>query len=249
MKTFVTSFFMAWGMFFALPCPLRIWNEKLRGAMLLCLPLIGALTGGLWVLAAFLLRLAGCPTLLAAALLALLPGALTGFIHMDGFMDCCDAILSRRDLEGRRRILKDPHSGSFAVISLGSVFLLSFSLFASADLSGRLWGLLFLPMVSRACSVLAICRCEPMPGSSYAGKFRDLIKPWYGRLTLCLLLVLCVLPVLLFGVPGLSAAATAAGSLLAIWDGRRQLGGMSGDISGFGVVCGELCGVAVLTLV
>jgi adenosylcobinamide-GDP ribazoletransferase len=248
LKKFITSFFMAWGMFFAVPCPLRIWDEKLRGAMLLCLPLIGALTGGLWVLLAYLLGLASCPALVAAAFLTLLPGALTGFIHMDGFMDCCDAILSRRDLEGRRRILKDPHSGSFAVISLGAVFLLEFSFFSSASLRGRIWALLFLPIVSRLCSVLAICRCEPMPGSSYAGTFRGLIKPQYGHLALCLLLLACVLPIFLFGPPGLSAAAVAAGSLFAIWDGRRQLGGMSGDISGFGIVCGELCGIAVLTL-
>ena len=249
MKKFVTSFFMAWGMFFAVPCPLRIWDETLRGAMLLCLPLIGVLTGGAWVFLAYLLGLADCPTLVVAALLTLLPGALTGFIHMDGFMDCCDAIFSRRDLEGRRRILKDPHSGSFAVIGLGAVFLLEFSLFASMDLSGRIWGLLFLPAVSRLCSVLAIYRCEPMPGSSYAGQFQSLIKPQYGYLMFGLLLLVCVIPVLLLGVPGLSAVAAAAGSMLAIADGRRQLGGMNGDISGFGVVCGEFCGIAVLTLV
>lgn len=249
MKKFVTSFFMAWGMFFAVPCPLRIWDEKLRGTMLLCLPLIGLLTGGVWALFAYLLGLAGCPALVLAAVLTLLPGALTGFIHVDGFMDCCDAILSRRDLEGRRRILKDPHSGSFAVVSFGAVLLLEFSLFASAKLDGKLLCMLFIPAVSRLCSVLAICRCEPMPGSSYAGAFQKLIKPQYGHLMLSLLLLACALPVLLFGLSGLSAAATAVGSLLAIWDGRRQLGGMSGDISGFGIVCGEFCGVAILALV
>ena len=147
--------------------------------------------------------------------------------RMDGFLDCCDAIFSRRDLEERRRILKDPHSGSFAVIGLGAVFLLQFSLFACADLSGRLWGLLFLPVVSRLCSVRALYRCEPMPGSSYAGEFKKLIKPQYGNLTSCLLLLACVLPVLIFRVPGLSAPAAAVGSLLAIWFGRRQLGGMA----------------------
>lgn len=248
MKKFATLFFMAWGMFFAVPCPLRVWDEKLSGEMLLCLPLIGALTGAVWALLAYLLGLAGCPALVEAALLTLLPGALTGFIHMDGFLDCCDAIFSRRDLEERRRILKDPHSGSFAVIGLGAVFLLQFSLFACADLSGRLWGLLFLPVVSRLCSVRALYRCEPMPGSSYAGEFKKLIKPQYGNLTSCLLLLACVLPVLIFRVPGLSAPAAAVGSLLAIWFGRRQLGGMSGDISGFGIVWGELCGIAVLML-
>ena len=88
-----------------------------------------------------------------------------------------------------------------------------------------------------------------MPGSSYAGAFRELLRPSYGHLSFCLLLLCCALPPLFFGAAGLSAAATAAGSLLAIWNGRRQLGGMSGDISGFGIVCGEACGVALLTLI
>ena len=248
MKELATAFFMSWGMFFAVPCPCRVWEESLRAGMLLCLPLIGALTGCLWALAAYLLTLAACPPLLEAAVLVLFPGLLTGLIHLDGFMDCCDAILSRRDLEGRRRILKDSHCGSFAVICLAALFLVEFALFASSNLAGRLVCLAFVPIVSRLCSVLAICWMTPMPGSSYDGAFRGLLRPWHGRLTFGLLLAVCILLPVSLGFPGLSAAVTAAGSLLAIADGRWQLGGMSGDISGFGVVCGELCGIAVLTL-
>lgn len=33
-------------------------------------------------------------------------------------MDCCDAILSRRDLRERQRILKDSTCGAFRVIAL-----------------------------------------------------------------------------------------------------------------------------------
>ena len=36
---------------------------------------------------------------------------------------------------------------------------------------------------------------------------------------------------------------------LAAWYGVKQLGGMSGDVSGFALTLGELCGLAVLTLV
>ena len=36
---------------------------------------------------------------------------------------------------------------------------------------------------------------------------------------------------------------------LAVFYGRRQLDGMSGDISGFALTLGELAGVAVVTLV
>ena len=33
MKTQITAFFMAWGMFLSIPCPAKIWDEKAR---LLC---------------------------------------------------------------------------------------------------------------------------------------------------------------------------------------------------------------------
>ena len=46
-----------------------------------------------------------------------------------------------------------------------------------------------------------------------------------------------------------SPLAAAAGYCLAVWRGFRQLDGMSGDISGFGLTLGELAGAAVLCLV
>lgn len=43
--------------------------------------------------------------------------------------------------------------------------------------------------------------------------------------------------------------AAAVGYWLAVWYADRQLGGMSGDVSGFALTLGELWGLAVLTLV
>ena len=106
-KTQITAFFMAWGMFLSIPCPAKIWDEKARPWQLVYLPLIGLLVGGIWALAAYFTGLFGKLPAVCAAILAALPFLLTGFIHLDGFMDCCDAILSRRDLATRQKILKD----------------------------------------------------------------------------------------------------------------------------------------------
>ena len=95
---------MAWGMFLAIPNPLPRWNEKARGQMLTCLPLVGLLVGGLWALCFWLLSRWTNPAI--RLLLAVFPWLLTGFIHLDGYMDVCDAILSRRDLATRQKILK-----------------------------------------------------------------------------------------------------------------------------------------------
>ena len=50
MKDWFYAFFMAWGMFLAIPCPFPRWRESARGRMLVCLPLIGLVEGGLWAL-------------------------------------------------------------------------------------------------------------------------------------------------------------------------------------------------------
>ena len=193
MKRLTTAFFMAWGMFCAIPCPYQRWDERLRPLMLVCFPLLGVLLGGLWSSAAWLIARWGGLGLFGPALLAALPCLLTGFLHLDGFMDCCDAILSRRPLEERQQILKDSHVGAFAVICV------------------------------------------------------DLLLRVHRLTAAALTVIFPVRSTALFGIPGLCAAAAACGSALALRYGVRQLGGMSGDISGFAVTIGEFCGVAALT--
>ena len=121
MSDWIYGFFMAWGMFLAIPCPKKIWRESARRRMVACLPLVGLIAGLVWAgcvwLSAFL------PLPLGALLCAAAPWLVTGFLHLDGFMDVCDAVLSRRDLETRQRILKDSHCGAFAVICLVLLFL------------------------------------------------------------------------------------------------------------------------------
>ena len=93
MKTQIIAFFMAWGMFLSIPCPCKIWDEKARPWQLVYLPVAGLLVGALWALAAYALGSFDRLPALRAAVLAALPFLLTGFLHLDGFMDCCDAIL------------------------------------------------------------------------------------------------------------------------------------------------------------
>ena len=46
MREWITAFFMAWGMFLAIPCPCKRWDERARQKMLVCLPLVGLVVGG-----------------------------------------------------------------------------------------------------------------------------------------------------------------------------------------------------------
>lgn len=243
MKKWIHGFFMAWGMFLAVPCPYKKWDEKALDIMLVFLPAVGLFVGGFWALAAFLAKLLSFPAGVTAALLSALPWAITGFIHLDGFMDVCDAALSRRDLETRRKILKDPHTGAFAVISLGLLMLVSFAVCLSWEYSAeKLIPLALIPAASRACAGIAVLGLKPMITSQYSRKRNKLfIIPLAVLLTAAI-----ALPAAFMGLSGLAPAAAAAGYWLFTAYGCKQLGGMNGDISGFALTLGELIGIIVL---
>ena len=242
MKDWICGFFMAWGMFLALPCPLKIWNEKARSKMLCCLPFVGLAVGGVWVLAAYLARF--LPATVGGLLLAAAPWLATGFLHLDGFMDVCDAVLSRRDLPERRRILKDSHCGAFAVIGMVLLACAQWSV-AMANPMVPLLPLLLIPVASRACAALAVLTLRPMESSQYAAMSGK--KAPYTAFAALVLAAAVTVPLAVWG--SFAPLAAAAGYGAALWYAYRQLGGMSGDVSGFALTLGELCGLAVLTLV
>ena len=246
MKDWIFAFFMAWGMFLAIPCPFPRWRESARGKMLTCLPLTGVILGALWALAGWLLSLLSVPDPLSALILAVFPWLATGFIHLDGFMDVCDAVLSRRDLETRQKILKDSHCGAFAVISMVLLGLAQWSVCFSFPSCGtaQLLPLAAIPVAGRAAAALAVSHLRPMRTSQYAGQ----AHPPLGRtLFLCLLLLAAIIaPLMYSGFFGFAPLAAALVYALSVRFGFRQLDGMSGDISGFALTLGELAGLAVL---
>ena len=244
MKDWFYAFFMAWGMFLAIPCPFPRWRESARGRMLMCLPLIGLVEGGLWALLVWLLAKLCLPEALGALCAAAFPWLVTGFLHLDGYMDVCDAVLSRRDLATRQRILKDSHCGAFAVICMVLLALAQWSVFLQETNPAWL-PLLLSPAATRACAGLAVMHLRPRGTSQYAAMRRggaDLTA------ALWIFLALAVgLPIWLAG--SFAPLAAAVGYGLAAWYGFRQLDGMSGDISGFALTVGELVGAATLLYV
>ena len=248
MKTQITAFFMAWGMFLSIPCPLKIWDEKARPWQLVYLPLVGLVIGGIWALGAYGLSFCQSIPALAAAILTALPFLLTGFIHLDGFMDCCDAILSRRDLATRQKILKDSHVGSFAVVCTIFLMLGTFAAFRDLDLKASWQGLILLPVFSRFASGFCVFSCRPMQTSQYASGFQAAQNK--RQLTALAILNAAAIAagLLLFRHVWFTVCAvgTELSALLFCRAARRDLGGMSGDISGFSITLGELTGLVLL---
>ena len=245
MKTCLHAFAMCRSMFCAVPCLWRVWDEEARGKMLLFLPVVGLEIGALWALAAWLCRALALPALVRGAVLAAYPFLVTGFIHLDGFMDVTDAVRSCRDLPRRREILKDSHVGSFAVIGVVLLVLCQLALFASADDAASLWTLALLPAVSRCASALAVTALRSMSTSQYAAQK----KPASHIVILGVQLALCLAGGFFAGwKTALALLGCLAGYALALRRAYRSLDGMNGDISGYALTLGELCGAAVWSL-
>ena len=250
MKKLLKAFCMSFSMFCAIPTPfVHVWEDSVRSLMIVMFPFVGTVIGAIWALVGFLLNKLNCPAIFTAAILTVVPYILTGGIHLDGFMDCCDAIFSRRPLEKRREILKDSHVGSFAVIHLAVLFLISFGAFASADGSENLWLLILICTVSRAASAIGVSTLRPMGHSEYAGSFQQGISKG-NIISLASVLVLAIaISFVVGGFVGLGASLAAAlGYALFTAYAFKNLDGFSGDVTGFGHTLGELCGVIVLML-
>ena len=147
MKRILRAFCMCLSNFTALPLPYRPWEDDAQELSLLCLPIVGAVLGFLWYLLALLLG-----RLLPAAQTALivtLPWLLTGFMHLKGFLDTSDAIMTWRPLEQRMKALKDPRSGACAVAAMAVLALVSWGAAEAMPQWSDLRALVLIPVVSR----------------------------------------------------------------------------------------------------
>lgn len=243
---YIYGLLMAWGMFTVIPCPYKGWKEEARGHMLVCFPIVGAIIGAVWF--ALLNATFFVPAYIRAVLIAVIPWFMTGFMHLDGYMDVCDAVMSRRDLETRQKILKDSRVGAFAVISIGILILFQvggiLSVLESEKGSFGI-GLFFIPIVSRICAALAVLNLKPMHTSQYSDMKKK--AQFNGSLLLMLATVFGCLWGFKMPVCILISSLTTMGIYwIGAWYGYKMLGGMNGDISGYALTLGELLGIVVL---
>lgn len=246
MKTYFHAFAMCQSMFCAIPFPGNVWDEQARNKMLLFLPVVGLEIGAIWAALAWLCNVLNLPVLVKGLILSVYPYLVTGFIHLDGYMDVTDAVKSYRCLERRREILKDSHVGAFAVIGIILLLLAQFIFIASAKENADLRILMFVPAVSRCCSALAVTALKPMDTSQYAQQK----KPKAFIVVLSIMTTAFILAgFFLCGRFGLVLLGCLMGYGIALRKAYKSLEGMNGDISGYSLSIAELCAVAVYALI
>lgn len=115
-------------------------------------PLVGVLLGALLVGLERVVASLFPPGVTAALLLASWV-ALTGALHLDGFLDSCDGLLGGHTPESRMRILQDERVGAFGLAGGVSLLLLKYS--ALAAIPRLTTPLLLAPALGRWGIVLA----------------------------------------------------------------------------------------------
>ena len=237
------SIAMAFCMFSRIPMPNSEWKNENMRYMLCAFPLVGAAVGvclWLWFLICGAL---GFGSVLWAAGVTLLPVAVTGGIHMDGFCDVADALASHAPTEKKRAILKDSHTGAFAIITLGC-YLLAYAALAT-ELPITFHSVLLLGLMHMFSRILSGTISLIYPKSDGEGLLRTFTLSADKKPAVAILLVLLLLcaAAMILVRPVTGAVMVLGGLLTDLWMKRmsaRQFGGMSGDLSGYFLQLAEL---------
>ena len=225
--------------------PVRVRGEDGLAASRMWFPVVGLLLGGSLAAADLLLR-AGIragqggpaalhggpliPLLLGTILVALL-AVLTRGLHLDGFMDTCDALLGGFDPRRRLDILRDPHVGAFGVAGAVCLLLSKAITIGSLPVGSRTWVILVVPCISRWAVLLVMGRFPYVRSEGLGAPF--VRAGGAARATIVGLAVTGAAVAALAGSLGL--VLVAAGALVALGVGAwatRLLGGVTGDIFG-----------------
>ncbi|RME36671.1 MAG: adenosylcobinamide-GDP ribazoletransferase, partial [Thermoflexia bacterium] len=142
--------------------------------------------------------------------------AVTGALHLDGFVDCCDALLAARPPEVRLEILRDPHVGAFGLVGACLLLLVKFAALAVCLFTGMEAVLLLAPPLGRWAMVYALARYPAARTTGMGKTVREAVgeRALLGA-TLLVLPLLVVRPIaglIAFALAGCSCSSSPAGS-------------------------------------
>ena len=249
-------------MYSKIPMPQSEWTDENMSLAMCFFPWVGAVIGlaswvvyqaGGWLADRQETLSSGIPgssNLFLTILLVLIPIFITGGIHLDGFLDTSDALSSWQTTERRLEILKDPHTGAFAIIACCSYFLAAFGIWTEAKLLDiGILGIGFI--LSRTLSGFGVCKFPCAKKSGLAATFAEAADRKRCTIVLIIEMILCMAAMIWLD-PLRGAFACAAAVLVCL--GCRHLsmqkfGGITGDTQGFFLQVCELVMAFVVILI
>ena len=243
------SVIIAFAMYSKLPMPRVDWEKKALSWALCWFPLVGLFIGAALRLWLALARWLGFGDIFTAAFALLLPIALSGGIHLDGFCDTCDALSSHQSREKKLEILKDSHTGAFAIICCGLYLIVFFAAWCEVSAAGRAALALCLgPVLSRGLSGLFAVTLPNARGTGLLATFTGPMDTAKARGVMVIWVVACVAAMLWLDLWTGGAALLGAGLTCLYYRvmSARQFGGVTGDLAGFFL---QICELAMVLMV
>ena len=229
---------IAFGLMTTLPFRLPAdWSTGDSGRASVWYPFVGLMIGLLtwigWKVATLIF-----PSFVIGIVTLVIWIGLTGGLHLDGLADCCDGLFASVPPERRLEIMKDPHIGTFGVISLILILLLKAAALASLTPVSSL-GIPLAASLARWCilpaGLMPLARPSGM-GADFTLGFRRSFVIWGAIIPLALMVML--------GLRGVLSALTGVGMAgLILWLAKMRIGGITGDV--FGMIV-EIVEVVVL---
>ena len=244
-----SSLVIAFATYSHIPMPRVEWSEENRRYSLCFFPLIGLVIGAVMAGWLWLCDALGVGSMLRGCIGALIPLLITGGIHMDGFMDTCDALASWQPKERRLEILKDSHVGAFAVIGCCGYLVLAAGLLSEMTMEFAL--LLVLCFVaSRAASAATSVSLKPARAAGMLRSFTKTAQSCAVVSSSGVYFALCLLVCLLSGwTIACLCAATVFGCVVFYKRlAYAQFGGVTGDLAGWLLQVTELALMTVIVV-
>ena len=240
------SFLVAWQLLTSIPIGRRSLAVQGPGRSTAWFPVMGLIIGVTLAGLDFFLSLV-LPGLPATALLLVAWVAITGGLHLDGFIDCCDGLLVAKPPKQRLEIMKDSRVGAFGVVGAICLLLVKFSALTALAPGDRLPWLLVVPTLSRGAMVWAVWRYPLARQDGFAAWFREGLTWPYVLVAGSTALAVA----LLFG--GLAGLVTFAtiwlfALLFATWV-QRRIPGLTGDVYGALNELSEVVGLLVVVII
>ncbi len=236
-------------MYSRIPVICDISSEAAEKAIMF-LPLVGALTGIITYGSFVVFSYVDVPVFVRATVFLIIPIAVTGGFHIDGFLDTEDALRSYRDREKKLEILKDPHVGAFAVTGFTvCVLLMLAGLGTIAKQRSAIIAVSASYVISRSlCALTSLCMKKAKDDGMLVSETRMRDK---GMITALIVQLAGALLVTVMVDPFCAAATVVSYASVTVIYKRivsKDFGGVTGDTAGYFVVISEVASVDAIAL-
>lgn len=233
-----------------IPMPRFEWKEEDMRYSMCFFPVVGGIISLLIYAIFYGLRSLSASSILIATVVTVIPVFITGGIHMDGFLDTIDAKSSYAPTEKKLEILKDPHTGAFAIIYGIAYMIIWFGIGYELCERGCITKMILIFPLSRMLSALSVVFFKKAKKDGMVSTFSKAADEKKTVVKVVLLLELFVYSIFMILYDWKYAIGILVVAFLVMVYyyimSHKTFGGVTGDLAGYFLqICELMCMIAV----